>query len=166
MTSAPTTHVKAGSTTVTVEKSQGDLLVILRRYGARDFGFDEDPNGQEASVRFRITHGGRDLPVTLRVDVSAVYQALYKGKPTFVRGKDKKVEFREQSKRTAWRLLVDWLDAACSTTALGIQSVEEVFLAHVMVRDERGQPCRLIEAFHQMQTSGVLPLALPPGAHS
>jgi len=155
--------VKSADTQVAVEKSQQSLLVILRRYGARDFGFDEDPNGKEASVRFRITHGGRDLPVQLRVDIDAVFQAMYTGKSNSRGGRRIDAGWREQSKRTAWRLLVDWIDAACSTTALGIQSVEEVFMAHIVVRDHQNQPMRLIEAFHGMQERGTLPLALPAG---
>lgn len=154
--------VKAHDTAVTVGKSQQDLLRILQRYGARDFGFDEDPNDTEATVRFRITHGGRDLPVQMRVDIEAVYHAMYAGRPTW-RGRDLTPAWREQSKRTAWRLLVDWIDAACSTTATGVQSVEEVFMAHVVVRDEAGHPMRLIEALHGMQGKGMLPLALPSG---
>jgi hypothetical protein len=159
-----TSHVKAAETSVTVEKSQEDLLKILRRYGARSFGFDESPDGKEASVSFRITHGGRDLPVQLRVEVDAVYNALYAGKPAYYRGLNRTKQWREQAKRTAWRLLVDWLDAACSTTAIGVQSVEEVFLAHVVVRDAHGQPKRMIEALAQLQAGGALPLALPAGA--
>jgi hypothetical protein len=157
------THVKAAATTVSVEKSQEDLLKILRRYGARQFGVDESPDGKEASVTFRITHGGRDLPVQLRVEVDAVYNAMYKGQPVWYRGKNRAQAWREQAKRTAWRLLVDWLDAACSTTAIGVQSVEEVFLAHVVVRDETGTPTRMIEALARLQQGGVLPLALPAG---
>lgn len=162
---AERTHVKAATTTVSVTKSQSDLIALLRRYGARDFGFDEDPNGKEASVRFRVTTGGRDLPVQMRVDIEAVYRALY---PVAAKGhgtqRAKVMDARrEQSQRTAWRLLIDWIDAACSTTAIGLQSVEEVFMAHIVVRDEHSRPVRLIEAFHQMQVSGSFPLALPPG---
>ena len=69
----------------------------------------------------------------------------------------------EQAQRTAWRLPIDWIDAACSTTSIGLQSVEEVFMAHIVVRDHNDRPLRLIEAFHQMQTNGSLPLALPAG---
>ena len=162
---AERTHVKAATTTVTVTKSQTDLIALLRRYGARDFGFDEDPNGKEASVRFRVTTGGRDLPVLMRVDIEAVYRALYPQKP---KGHGSQVARtlaarQEQAQRTAWRLLIDWIDAACSTTAIGLQSVEEVFMAHIVVRDHNERPLRLIEAFHQMQSSGALPLALPSG---
>jgi hypothetical protein len=155
--------VKSADTKVSVEKSQADLLAILRRYGARDFGFDEDPNGKEASVRFRITRDGRDLPILMRVDVEAVYQAMYRGRKAQVRGRNVSATWRDQSKRTAWRLLVDWIDAACSTTTVGIQSVEEVFLAHVVVRNQDGHSRRLIQAFHELQVAGGLPLALPAG---
>jgi hypothetical protein len=99
------------------------------------------------------------------VDIDAVYRALY---PTAPKGygsqKDKVLaQRREQSQRTAWRLLIDWIDAACSTTAIGLQSVEEVFMAHIVVRDQHDRPLRLIEAFHGMQERGALPLALPSG---
>lgn len=156
-------HVKAATTTVTVTKSQADLIALLRRYGARDFGFDEDPNGKEASVRFRVTTGGRDLPVLMRVDIEAVYRALYPLTPKAYGSQlAKTIETRkQQAQRTAWRLLIDWIDAACSTTSIGLQSVEEVFMAHIVVRDHNNQPLRLIEAFHGMQERGTLPLALP-----
>lgn len=159
-------HVKAATTTVSVTKSQADLIALLRRYGARDFGFDEDPNGKEASVRFRVTTGGRDLPVLMRVDIEAVYRALYPQKPKGYGSQVAKTlaARQEQAQRTAWRLLIDWIDAACSTTAIGLQSVEEVFMAHIVVLDQNERPLRLIEAFHQMQSSGSLPLALPSGS--
>lgn len=159
-------HIKAATTTVTVTKSQSDLIALLRRYGCRDFGFDEDPNGQEASVRFRVTTGGRDLPVLMRVNIDAVYRALYPvGPKGYGAQRNKALEQRQQqAQRTAWRLLIDWIDAACSTTAIGLQSVEEVFMAHIVVRDHEHRPMRLIEAFHDMQQRGALPLALPsPG---
>lgn len=139
------TFVKAGSTAVTVEKSQQTIIKILGRYGARDFGFDADPETEVATVRFRITHGNKNLPIELRVDVNNVYKALYDGKDPWYGNRNRKNEWRLQARQTAWRLLVDWLDAALSTTTMGIQTVEEVFLAHIVLTDRDGQKRRVVE---------------------
>lgn len=166
------TFVKAGETTVTVEKSQQDIITLLRRYGARDFGFDEDPDSDVATVRFRVKGSSGGLfPVELVVHVDRVYAALY-GDRQPSRGavrisddgrKRLLVEWRHQSRRTAWRLLVDWLDAALSTTSLGVQTVEEVFLAHAVLPTADGGTGRVIDYITAaMLAKGGLP-ALPPG---
>lgn len=157
------TFVKSADTKVSVAKSQQDIIAILQRYGARDFGFDVDPESQVATVRFRVTTGGRNLPVELKVEVKNVYKALYDGKDAW-RGGDRTAQWREQAQRTAWRLLVDWLDAALSTTTMGIQTVEEVFLAHIVFQGFDGTPRRMVE--HLAIASGGdnrLQLQLPSG---
>lgn len=163
--------VKARDTAVSVEKSQQDIVGLLRRYGARDFGFDEDPDTDVATVRFRVKGSGGLFPVELRVHVDQVYVAMYGDKQPrrgAVAASEKyrreiTDKWRAQARRTAWRLLVDWLDAALSTTSLGVQTVEEVFLAHAVLPSEDGHSRRMIDyVMAAMLNKGGLP-ALPPG---
>lgn len=171
MARAESKFVKAGSTDVPVGKSQQDIIALLRRYGARDFGFDEDPEADVATVRFRVKGAAGLFPVELVVHVGRVYAALYGDKEPR-RGAVEASEawrekiraaWRDQSRRTAWRLLVDWLDAALSTTSLGVQTVEEVFLAHAVLPTADGKSGRVIDYITAaMINRGGLP-ALPRG---
>jgi len=155
--------VKAADTTVPVEKSQQDIIKILGRYGARDFGFDDDPETRVATVRFKVKASQGMIPVELKVHVDLVHKAMYEGKEPreWRRATEIRARWREQSKRTAWRLLVDWLDAALSTTSMGVQTVEEVFLAHVVLETVDGKRGRVIDYVQTaMVAGGGLP-ALP-----
>lgn len=171
MAAADSRFVKARDTAVSVEKSQQDIIVLLRRYGARDFGFDEDPDADVATLRFRVKGAAGLFPVELVVHVERVYAAMYGDREpsrgavsTSDEWKRKVLDgWRAQARRTAWRLLVDWLDAALSTTSLGVQTVEEVFLAHAVLPTVDGKSGRVIDYITAaMINRGGLP-ALPRG---
>ncbi len=137
--------LKSAETKVPVERSQQQLVTLLRKYGAREFGFDEDPATEAAAVRFMIESStGYPLPVRIEVSVRRVRERLYEGKKlTYRRGE---AESRKaQSHRTAWRLLVDWIDAALTTVAMGAQRVEEAFLPHVMLTLHDGSQGRVVD---------------------
>ena len=152
--------LKSATTSVTVEKSQQSIVGLLRKFGAREFGFDEDPAAQVASVRFMYPAGpDRMLPVRIDVEVQRVHARLYEGKTTrgYLTAAQKQARL-EQSHRTAWRLLVDWLDAALNTVAMGAQSAEDVFLAHTFVRVADGSMQRMKDYAHAALNGGTLPL--------
>lgn len=152
--------LKSADTRVSVEKSQQAIVTLLRKFGAREFGFDEDPTVQVASVRFMYPIGAGDmLPVRIDVDVTRVYARLYdqksaRGYATAVQRQAR----REQSHRTAWRLLFDWLDAALNTVAMGAQTAEDVFLAHAFVRVADGSMVRVKDYTARALSGGSLPL--------
>jgi hypothetical protein len=152
--------LKSADTRVTVEKSQQAIVSLLRKFGAREFGFDEDPDLLVASVRFMYPTSTETLmPVRIDVEVQRVYRRLYDGKgtrgyPTLAQKQARK----EQSHRTAWRLLYDWLDAALNTVAMGAQTAEDVFLAHAFVRVADGSMVRVKDYTARALTGGTLPL--------
>lgn len=156
--------LKSATTSVSVEKSQQAIIGLLRKFGAREFGFDEDPKLQVASVRFMYPTGAEQLlPVRIDVEVTRVYTRLYPPTPIgrgFTRHvtEVQKQARRQQSHRTAWRLLFDWLDAALNTVAMGAQTAEDVFLAHAFVRVADGSMVRVKEYAAAALCGGSLPL--------
>lgn len=149
--------LKSADTRVTVEKSQQAIVVLLRKFGAREFGFDEDPAAQLASVRFMYpTAPNQMLPVRIDVEVQRVYKRMYP-KSAWSYRSDEKTR-KDQSHRTAWRLLFDWLDAALNTVAMGAQTAEDVFLAHAFVRVADGSMVRVKDYTARALTGGTLPL--------
>lgn len=152
--------LKSADTRVTVEKTQQAIVGLLRKFGAREFGFDEDPKREVASVRFMYpTYAEQLLPVRIDVEVTRVYDRLYpvvRG-ARYINDAQRKAR-KEQAHRTAWRLLFDWLDAALNTVAMGAQTAEDVFLAHAFVRVADGSMVRVKDYASQALAGGSLPL--------
>jgi hypothetical protein len=152
--------LKSATTSVSVEKSQQAIIGLLRKFGAREFGFDEDPKLQVASVRFMYPTGAEQLlPVRIDVEVTRVHDRLYpvvKG-ARYVTDAHRHAR-KAQAHRTAWRLLFDWLDAALNTVAMGAQTAEDVFLAHAFVRVADGSMVRVKEYAAAALYGGSLPL--------
>jgi hypothetical protein len=155
--------LKSADTRVTVEKSQQAIVTLLRKFGAREFGFDEDPKAERASVRFMYPRGAESmLPVRIDVEVTRVYDRLYPDaraltrRPRYVTDAQQKAR-KEQAHRTAWRLLFDWLDAALNTVSMGAQTAEDVFLAHAFLPTADGEMMRVKDYAAYALTGGTLP---------
>jgi len=126
--------VKSADTSTSVSSSQRDLERILRRYGASDFNLGSDWEKRIARVAFRVpdTPGSKvSVPVRLEVSIEAVGKALFGHSSLSKYG-------WEQAERVAWRHLVLWVDAACSASGAGMQTMSEAFLAHTLVRSPDG----------------------------
>lgn len=135
--------VKSADTSTAVSASQRELERILRRYGASDFNLGSDWEKRIARVAFRVpdTPGSKLLvPVRLEVSIQAVAEALGLTKPRHSwSGPVKPSQAAwERAERVAWRHLVLWVDAACSATSAGLQTMSEAFLAHTLVRSPDG----------------------------
>jgi len=143
--------VKASTTTVSVEKSQGDVIATLRRYGASGFGFRTV--GQTVEVTFHLpAEGAPDRTVMIPVNVDTVHAKLQAMNNRRVeRGRHvRRAVSREQAERVAWRVVLDWIEAALLAVSMGVQTVEEAFFAHSVVTTRDGQTGRLIDYVHSI----------------
>lgn len=129
--------VKSADTSTSVAGSQRDLDRILRRYGAIDFHMGSDWEKRIARVGFRVpdTPGSKVMvPIRLEVSIVSVADALGYTKNSWGGKATPTQHGWEQAERVAWRHLVLWVDAACSATSAGMQTMSEAFLAHTLVR--------------------------------
>jgi hypothetical protein len=168
------TFVKAADTSVPVARSQHELERILRRYGASGFGTQSDYEKGIARVFFRVPDGldgPTHIPIRLEVNIKAIADRLTAGrkrKPVarrkWVNGRMMTFEPKndmEQAERVAWRHLVVWVDASLSAVAAGLQKVSEAFLAHTLVRGDKGQVIRIIDQL-DLASGGDWRLRLAP----
>src|SRR5207247_7751309 len=94
------------------------------------------------------------VPVRLDVNIGQVATALY-GPLT---GKQEwRLSALEQAERVAWRHLVLWVDAACSASSAGMQTMAEAFFAHVLVKADNGAQGRMFD--HWTEHGGAKLLA-------
>jgi hypothetical protein len=153
----PIDYVKASTTTVAVEKSQGEIIAALHRYGAHGFGFRKIVGSERTEVTFHICdESGRERTVTIPIEIDRVHtkaQALNERR--VARGAHvKKAVSREQAERIAWRVLLDWVEATLLVVSLGAQTIEEAFFAHTVVTTDDGKTGRMIDYVHSIESFG------------
>jgi hypothetical protein len=124
----------AEGTDVPIEKSEGELKAVLRRYGADSIGILESNN--TVNVLFELK--GR------RVVIRARLPARDERRFTHARVNQSSTEYRrssddaiykawEQACRQTWRALLLCVKAKLESVEAGIETFDQAFLAHVML---------------------------------
>lgn len=159
----PPTYLKATKSEVSVDKSVAQIKKLVMQFGASGFSTSEDYQKGISTITFVLnTAVGQHVPVRIPVDVNRVYKALYADKPLpWSRNADTMKRNRmEQASRTAWRNVNLLVEAALSSVSLGVQTIEDVFLAHTLVVSDDGGTTRMAD--YLAATGG----ALAPGVRA
>lgn len=146
------------STTVPVEKSQGEIRKMLMKHGASRFAFgeerDDDDGRRWAAVSFAYQAHAVRLRVPLRPVSERDVNAKYMRARSKTRDEVRDVLY-EQEERRIWRVLAWNLKARMVAVEEGVETFEEAFLAHLL--DQRtGQTI-----YEQLAHSGMVQLAAP-----
>jgi hypothetical protein len=126
------------TTTVSVEKSVGEIMGLLVRAGAVAIN-QELANGTVTGLSFVIPHGNGRIPYKLPVRTEPVFQRINKRRVpygqfsrTAMVAKD-----REQAERIAWRQLFWWLKSQLALIDLGMVQSSEVLMPYMLGSDGR-----------------------------
>jgi hypothetical protein len=121
------------STTVPVEKSQGEIRKLLAAHGAQEFAFGEatDETGTPwAAVSFTQRGLSVRLRVALKLDPREIERKLQRAR-TKTR-EEFTAEATEQEAKRIWRVLAWNLKARMVAVDEGLETWEEAFLAHIV----------------------------------
>lgn len=122
------------STTVPVEKSQGEIRGLLTRHGAARFAFSEESD--DAGVRWAgVTFSHAALMVRIRVPHKPIDEAALRKKVLRARSKDARslrLEMDEQEAKRIWRVMAWNLKARLVSVEEGVETFAEAFLAHLV----------------------------------
>lgn len=121
----------ASDTSVTVERSKGEIERTLTRYGAEKFftGWDHE----EAVVGFNMN----DRYVQFRLPQPKLSDFFVTRGGT-QRNSAAATKAHEQAQRSSWRALLLVIKAKLESVESGIETFEEAFLSHIMVTDGKG----------------------------
>lgn len=119
------------TTTVTTEKTIGEIQKRLRNFGASAVLIEFGPEGEEAAISFRYMHEGTMLTFQLPARIDSIYKILCDQCTPRYRTK-------EQAARVAWRIIKDWLAAQLALVEAEQADMPEVFLPY-MQHDGTGQ---------------------------
>lgn len=125
------------STTVPVEKSQGEIRRLLADHGAAQFAFGEETDS--AGVRWAavsFAHAGH--AVRMRVPHKPIDETVVRRKAQRARTRTREDfanELLEQEARRIWRVMSWNLKARLVAVEEGVETFEEAFLAHLLDRE-------------------------------
>lgn len=141
--------VKAATTTTSPEKSQADIMAMLRRYHASGFGFRRVATKLWVSFHVPRQGDGGDHTVEIPIDTTLVLERLlevHRLKRSHTKRPDAAL-----AERVAWRILYLWIDAALAAVAIGAQSLEDAFFAHLVMENTDGQTGRVSDYVRTLQ---------------
>jgi hypothetical protein len=125
--------MKNYTSTVPFERSVEEIEKLLVRAGARSIS-KEYANNEVAALNFVILCPETNAPLGVRLpaDVDAVFLVLKKGRsPRAAHSRGWEQRLREQSKRTAWKLMFDWVAVQLSLIEMKQAELMQVFLPYL-----------------------------------
>ena len=123
--------LKNYSSTVAASRSVAWIEQRLVDFGASNISKRYDPaTKQLLAIMFQIPRNGMVYPVVLPARIPAAEKALRKARssrrpPT----SEAEQRIKEQTERTAWKILADWVDAQLAMIVLEQVEFLEVFMA-------------------------------------
>jgi len=121
--------IKNYTTSISVEKTVGEIERILTSHGAKRIMKEFDDQGGIKTVSFTIDTPSGEMPIKLPARVDRLLVIL---KHQGARGKIENRYCNEaQAARTSWRIIKDWIDAQMALVSVDMVKIEEIFLPYV-----------------------------------
>jgi hypothetical protein len=118
--------IKDYTTSISVQKTAGEIQEILARAGARtvliEYGSDRIPD----AVSFQVEAKGHFISFRLPSHWKGVYQSLMQSTA------ERRFKTEDQARRTAWRIIRDWTAAQLAIIEAGAAELTEVFLPYLV----------------------------------
>jgi hypothetical protein len=125
--------MKNYTSTVPADRTVTEIEGLLIRAGARSIS-KEYSNGEIAALTFVVLCPESNAPLGVRLpaDVDAVFGVLKKARSPRARlHRGWEAKMREQAKRTAWRLMFDWVAVQLSLIEMRQAEMMQVFLPYI-----------------------------------
>lgn len=124
----------AENTSVSPEKSRMEIELLLRRYGATEFGHAWSSSGR-AMIQFRAS----SRLIRFELEIPSPSDPAFKPKHrTWARSMSEATAARHEAEvRRRWRALALVIKAKLEAVSTGITTFESEFLAHVVMPDGR-----------------------------
>ena len=105
---------------------------LLAQNGANKVMFDYNRNGTVDAITFALDVDGKTMGFRLPAMVGNVAQILYGD--LIEKFPDRKEKYLEQSYKTAWANIRDWIDAQLALVATRQVKIQHVFLPYMIMK--------------------------------
>lgn len=151
----------AQGTSVSVEKTEGEIKAVLRRYGATAMASFEGP--AYAVIAFEM----KGRRITMRLPLPDKEAPEFKRTPAKhqVRSREQQLAAWEQVCRSRWRALFLCIKAKLESVEANIETFEDAFLAHIQMPDGHTVSDHVRQRIALAYESGTMQPLLPSPEH-
>lgn len=142
--------VYAEGTTVSVERSIQEAQSLLRKHGVTDMGVTITNAG--GRIQFRTAERAVQFTVLSPAPDDAAVRLYASGKP---RPASDRAKRSQQVERERWRALVLTLKAKLESVEAGVETVEQAFLAQILLPDGSTVADQVAPALERAYSTGV-----------
>jgi hypothetical protein len=133
------------TTSISTEKTAGEIQMKLAKAGASAVMSEYDENGIMNAMSFRINTFYFRLPI----NIDGVYQVMKRDKKIMP-----KLKTYEQAARVAWRIIKDWVEAQIAIIEARQAELTQVFFPYL--QNQTGQT--LYQIAKESEFNNLLPL--------
>lgn len=116
--------IKNYTTSISVDKTIGEIQQALRKAGASAVLVEYDERGNVSTVNFKLKMPHGEVAFRLPGRVDGVLTSLQRQRV------EKRFQTREQAERVAWRIVKDWTTSQLAIVEAEIAGMAEVFLPY------------------------------------
>ena len=121
--------LKNYTTTISAEKSVSEIQGKLAYAGAKKILSEYDDTGNLVALSFQLKVGDSLIPFSLPTDWRPVAKVLEQQRAVPLK------RLEEQARRTAWRIVKDWVDAQLAIIETQMVTTEQVFLPYAVMNN-------------------------------
>lgn len=145
-------NLKNYTSDVPVSRTVARIEEVLAQSGACSVSKEFGPDGSVLALRFELeTPNGKNVFIRLPADPDKVFKVLSKEVKKPKAGTMDRI--REQSARTAWKLMQDWVEVQVSLIRMEQAEALEVFMPYVLVSRHQ----TLFQQLKESQYKALLP---------
>lgn len=159
--------IKNYTTEVSEEKTVSEIMALLAVKGARSIRIDYDEQNRPTAVGFviflKVASGddfGVPVPFKLPCNFDGVFRAMCgEFKDQRARWKfERNPESRKQARRTAWRIVKNWVEAQMAMVEADCAALAQVFMPYATSTNAAGSEVTMFDRFlQQVSTQKALP---------
>ena len=127
-------NLKNYTTIISASQTISEIQELLSGYGVSAM-MTEFEGRQVSAVSFKMDVGGKQMGFRLPCHWRGVLEVFHKQGITRVKHKDKDQE--NQAIRTAWRIILNWIDAQLALVEVNMVTIPQVFLPYTIMGDGR-----------------------------
>src|SRR5690348_12697851 len=130
--------IKNYTTSVAEEKTVAEIQALLAMKGARSVQINYDEQGRPTAVSFIILFNEAPIPFQLPCNFEGVFKTLKAARKTWHSKNEfeRNPENKAQSRRVAWRIIKDWVEAQIALIEAEQATLAQVFLPYAVVNAE------------------------------